>query len=43
MYRRAQIAEFQLVTTITVITVTDCWKGYNYALRGSKSDEEIAV
>ncbi len=25
------------------ICVTDCWKGYKYAFRGSKHDEEITV
>ena len=36
---RTQNAWFRLVTTIIGITVTDCWKGYKYALR----DEDMTV
>ncbi len=40
---RTQNAWFRLVTTMIGICVTDCWKGYKYAFRGSKYDEEITI
>jgi hypothetical protein len=40
---RTQNAWFRLVTTMIGICVTDCWKGYKYAFRGSKNDEEISI
>jgi hypothetical protein len=38
-----QNAWFRLVAIIIVICVTDAWKGYRYAFRRSKKDEELPV
>jgi hypothetical protein len=40
---RTQNAWFHLITTIIRICVTDAWKGYRYAFKERKSEEELPV